>query len=400
MVKFLVLGVNKDNKGNEALVKSTVATIKSLIENCNFVFVGVRNEKIKVDNSYYSVLENPTYEMSLKKPLMVLGSLFLLLKIFLFKRLKMEMKFENNIILKNIQEADVLINTGGDHLSGEYGRSIIITLVNLLYAILLDKPVVLYSESLGYPKNRCLGFLLNYVLERSSLILVREPKSYEYLQNSLKSKNYYLTADSAFLLNPSSRNQKNENDNHVIGFNVSPLITNFAKSLDILKLSIDTIDFLLKNKNVNVLLVPHVYGEDSDLKILSKIYEHFDSERLLLIDKEYDAEELKSIIGQCDLFIGARMHATIAATSMFVPTVGIAYSHKMHGIIGEMLGLEDYIIDIEDLNSEILIEKTLKAWENREEIQDHLRKVIPEVKMKAWKNGELVKELCDSLGIS
>ncbi|MDI3484052.1 MAG: hypothetical protein PWQ74_639 [Methanobacteriaceae archaeon] len=397
MAKFLVLGVNKKNKGNEALVKSTIVTLKSFIENPTFILLGRKNEKIKIDNSYYSVLENPHHKMSLKKPLTVLRSLFILLKIILFKKLKI--KFENDI-LRYIQEADVLINSGGDHLSGEYGRSIIITLVNLLYAIFLNKPIVLYSESLGYPKNLLLKFILNYVLERSSLILVREPKSYEYLRNNLKSRNYYLTADSAFLLNSSSINYKKENDAHVIGFNVSPLITNFAKSVDILELSINTIDFLLKNMDVNVLLIPHVYGEDSDLKILSKIYEHFDSDRVSLIDKEYEAEELKSIIGQCDLFIGARMHATIASTSMFVPTVGIAYSHKMHGIIGEMLGLKDYIIDIKDLSSEILIEKTLKAWENREKIQEHLKKVIPEVKRRAWKNGELVKELCDSLGIS
>jgi len=87
------------------------------------------------------------------------------------------------------------------------------------------------------------------------------------------------------------------------------------------------------------------------------------------------------------------MHATIASTSMFVPTVGIAYSHKMHGIIGEMLGLEDYIIDLEDLNHEILIEKVMEAWKNSERIVEHLKKTIPRVKERALKNGEALKEV-------
>lgn len=399
MAKFLILGVNKKNKGNEALVKTTIITLTSFFGNSTFILLGNRKGNIKISNSSYHVLENPLYEMSLNKPWKVIKSLFTLLKIFIFKKLKIRMRYEDDV-LRNIQKADILINSGGDHLSGEYGRAIIITLTNLLYAILLDKPVVLYSESLGYPKNPFLKFILNYVLEKSSLILVRELKTYEYLQNNLESKNYHLTADSAFLLEAFPTNFKKKNGGKIIGFNVSPLIDHFAKNIDIIKVSIDTIDSILKSMDADILLIPHVYGKDSDLKILSKIYEHFDSDRILLIDKEYDAEELKSIIGQCDLFIGARMHATIASTSMFVPTVGIAYSHKMHGIIGEMIGLENYIIDIEDLSSEILIKKTLKAWENRKEIQEHLRKVIPEIKRRAWKNGELVKELCESLGIS
>jgi polysaccharide pyruvyl transferase WcaK-like protein len=31
------------------------------------------------------------------------------------------------------------------------------------------------------------------------------------------------------------------------------------------------------------------------------------------------------------------MHATIASTPMLVPTIGIVYSHEMHGIIGKIL---------------------------------------------------------------
>lgn len=41
------------------------------------------------------------------------------------------------------------------------------------------------------------------------------------------------------------------------------------------------------------------------------------------------------------------MHATISSTSMLVPTIAIAYSHKIPGVIGEVLGNE-YIIDIRD----------------------------------------------------
>ena len=91
------------------------------------------------------------------------------------------------------------------------------------------------------------------------------------------------------------------------------------------------------------------------------------------------------------------MHATVASTSMLVPTVGIAYSHKMHGIIGKILGQEIYVLDIQDLTYETLLSKIKDAWENREKIRKALELKIPAVKEKAMLNGKLVKELVDSL---
>jgi len=85
---------------------------------------------------------------------------------------------------------------------------------------------------------------------------------------------------------------------------------------------------------------------------------------------------------------------------MLVPTVGIAYSHKMHGIIGEMLGQEKYVLNIEELNYETLISKINDAWRNRKEIEKELEMKMPMVKEKAMLNGKLVKELIDSLNKS
>ncbi|MBV1730055.1 MAG: polysaccharide pyruvyl transferase family protein, partial [Methanobacterium sp.] len=192
----------------------------------------------------------------------------------------------------------------------------------------------------------------------------------------------------------------------IIGLNPSKLITKFFKNFPnkeekIINIFINTIDELNK-KDFNILLIPHVYtSTDDDRIIINEISKKIQNKsKLHIIKGEYNPEELKGIIKRCDIFVGARMHATIASTSMFIPTVGIAYSHKMHGIIGEMLGLEDYIIDIDNLNYEILLEKIMMAWENQKDIHNHLKKVIPEVKKRSMRNGELVKKLVDSLNIS
>ena len=146
-------------------------------------------------------------------------------------------------------------------------------------------------------------------------------------------------------------------------------------------------------------MIPHVYTEKvSDKKVISEIYNVIKNKsKVNIIQNEYNADELKGIIGICDLFVGARMHATIAATSMYVPTVGIAYSHKMHGIIGQYIKQENYIIDIEDLNYDSLMNKICDCWNNRDIIKQELRITIPQIKEKALLNGKYVKDLLDNL---
>ena len=82
---------------------------------------------------------------------------------------------------------------------------------------------------------------------------------------------------------------------------------------------------------------------------------------------------------------------------MLVPTVAIAYSDKTHGIIGEMLGYEAYVLDIRDLSYDRLISKINDAWENRDKIRKELDVKIPLVKENAMLNGKLVKDVLNDI---
>ena len=57
----------------------------------------------------------------------------------------------------------------------------------------------------------------------------------------------------------------------------------------------------------------------------------------------YDQSEIKHIIGQCDFFIGSRMHACIGAVSQNIASVSIAYSNKFRGVM-ETVGMDEYVI--------------------------------------------------------
>ncbi|MCK4251004.1 polysaccharide pyruvyl transferase family protein [candidate division WOR-3 bacterium] len=356
-----------------------------------------------------------------KDSLASFSTLFLLFRCTLWVMLR---KFGLNVNrsfcgkkLREYYNADIVLNTGGDVLTEEYGFPFA-HFVNLLFAILLDKPVVICAESLGPYKKRWNKFIAKFVFNRTKLITLREERSLKHLQEiGVNKPPIYTTADVAFVLEPASDERIKEilakegikEYAPLIGISVSKIISNYGfpelksrkdKYNEYVKLMLKVIDYLVDTLNATIVFVPHVIGPgDIDDRIVAddicKLIKNKD--KTISIKEEYTPQELKGIIGQCDLFIGARMHATIAATSMLVPTVGIAYSHKMHGVIGKMLGQEKYVLDIKELSYESLISKINDAWGNREKIKKELEMKIPMVKEKAMLNGKLVKELLDSL---
>lgn len=413
MTKILILNVGWSNKGNRALVESTIETIKTFVPATEFNLMGPD----KVNHNGFQI-KKQVGGLSIRKPHYTIMSLLYLFKcgcINILKRFNVHIPISKNSRLFDYYDSDIVVNSGGDHLSGEYGIGTLGSFINISYAILLGKPVVLYGDSLGYFKNSVLNSIAKFIFNRTKLILVREELSKKYLDNNnITMPKIYVTADPAFLLNavPQSRvfeilskDGINEVQKPLIGINPSGLISRFMESEpqkaeeEITNIMAKVIDNLIENLKATIIMIPHVYTPNDDDRIaINRIFHKVKNKsKVKTIKNEYTPQELKGIIGQCDLFIGARMHATIAATSMLVPTVGIAYSHKMYGIIGEMLGQEKYVLDIKELNYEDLISTINDAWENREKIKKELEAKIPMVKEKAMLNGKLVKELLDSL---
>jgi len=414
MTKILILNVGWSNKGNRALVESTIETIKTFVPDTEFYLMGPYGG----DYNGLQIKKQMGVGLSIRKPHYTIMSLLYLFKcsrINILERFNVHIPISKNSRLFGYYDSDIVINSGGDHLSGEYGIGTLGSFINISYAILLGKPVILYGESLGYFENPVLNSIAKSVFNRTKLILIREELSKIYLDNNnITMPKICVTADPAFLLNAVQESHVfkilytegiNEVQTPVIGINPSGLISRFSgkghqKAEEAFASIIaKVIDNLAENLKATIIMIPHVYTpNDDDRIVINSIFHKVKNKsKVKIIKNEYTPPELKGIIGQCDLFIGARMHATIASTSMLVPTVGIAYSHKMHGIIGEMLGQEKYILDIKELDYDSLISTINDAWENREVIKKELEVKIPMVKEKAMLNGKLVKELLDFL---
>ena len=91
------------------------------------------------------------------------------------------------------------------------------------------------------------------------------------------------------------------------------------------------------------------------------------------------AGELKYIIGQCDFFIGARMHSGIAAASQFVPTVVLAYSPKARGVFG-MINSESAVVDMTHTSDCDVLDQIKANYARRDELASQLQIDIPAAK--------------------
>lgn len=91
---------------------------------------------------------------------------------------------------------------------------------------------------------------------------------------------------------------------------------------------------------------------------------------------EYSSEELKAMIGEVDLLVSSRFHSIVAAMSLRVPVVSIAWSHKYRELM-ESVGLGGYVVEQEDLADSSLVDLCDQAWAEREHLAASLEAHVP-----------------------
>lgn len=266
---------------------------------------------------------------------------------------------------QHIASSDVLIMTGGDIISLDYGLESLYFWMSLCeQAMNSGVKTVLWGASVGpFSADPALERRMVAFLKRFDLITVRETPSLEYLQRLGVPAE--LVADSAFSLDPEPLRRPLslpvlEGQGALLGFNVSPVIEKFRPTAeDKRKLFEEVVEFLhsvIRDRGDRVLLVPHVdpfdaggaYNSDSRYmgRILKSLRERgLDAKQVDLLPDDLNAAELKHLIGRCDYFMGGRTHATVAAFSTRVPTTSIAYSVKAKGINKDLFGHLDYVLE-------------------------------------------------------
>jgi polysaccharide pyruvyl transferase WcaK-like protein len=93
----------------------------------------------------------------------------------------------------------------------------------------------------------------------------------------------------------------------------------------------------------------------------------------------FDHHEIKYLIGQCDFFLGSRMHACIGALSQCVPAVGLAYSGKFAGVL-ESVGGGSRVVDLRSLGEGEVVNAVREAFGQREVLRRQLEEKMPSIR--------------------
>lgn len=292
----------------------------------------------------------------------------------------------NNESYKAIRDADYVIACGGGYLGGNGWAGNYLHLFLIETCLKLGKKVVMVGNSVEPSNNFYVRTKIHHTLSRLESVFAREEVTFSFLSNDIGLKNVKLIPDMAFILKPAAKafNLRNicnaRADEPLIGITVRKCSEDPNKVSEYISTLANILSNIIKRKKAHFVFIPQVrFIDDDDLEIAQRIKKQLDvNERFTLIDGDYSPREIKTMIGECDIFFGTRMHSNIFATSMRIPTVAIAYQKKTNGIM-QMLGLSEYVINIDKLNEAECCHLLEQCMDHKKEISRHLDEIIPSI---------------------
>ncbi len=288
-----------------------------------------------------------------------------------------------------IRGCDLIVDIGeGDSFADLYGfKRFFHYWLSKNIVIALGKPLVLAPQTIGPFDSIMARVLAKQVLRRSAVIFTRDSLSTEYLRSLGIHANVQEATDVAFRLPFENSSTSTVRPLIRIGLNVSGLLFNggysggnqFGLRIDYAIAIRAILRELCARPGAVVVLVSHVFAAshrvEDDVRACEILAAEFPN--VLLGPKFSRPSQAKSFIAGLDFFVGARMHACIAAFSSGVPVVPMAYSRKFNGLFNSL----NYhrIADCRTDDQEIIIKKILRAFEERKlaaiEVRDSLKAV-------------------------
>lgn len=296
---------------------------------------------------------------------------------------------------KNIKECDFIIDmTGGDSFSDIYGKKRFYFWSNIKKYILKQKiPLILGPQTYGPYENTRVKKVAKEIIEKAALVITRDQKSLQYIQSFTNVK-AEVTTDVAFELICKKGNFIKNTKKKQIGINVSGLLyldnsdshfNESAMKLEYRDYTHKLIKELLSSEKNEVYLIGHV---QSDMQAIEKVKNLYP--RCKVLPWQQTPMEIKYYISQMDVFVGARMHATVAAFSSNIATIPVAYSRKFAGLY-ENVGY-DILIDLQNMDLKEALLKTMEYINNSQVIKEKVSLCQQQVFEKTKENKELLRQ--------
>ncbi|MFC4811407.1 polysaccharide pyruvyl transferase family protein [Paenibacillus sp. GCM10023250] len=389
-MKILIINAHSSkNKGDAGILLSMIDSLKKNNPGCE---IRIKSRFPEVDKNAYDIpvsacIHNVSVSPNISKLQKVRNA---------FKLVSMIRGPKNNKDDPDYLWADVVVSCGGGFLlSHGFSVALLQHLAQIKAAIDLGKPVIIYSQSIGPFYNKFMQNVTRDILNKVTKIYIRETVSQSWLQKIGCNENLIeVVPDSAFCMmeeesktiNKLLAKIKSQHKGPLIGVTVRDWNFPELKDKDEQRKSYVNsiralINFLTAKIDAKLIFMPQVLGPNpfNDDRIISReILAGINPKQAELLDLDLSPRELKYFYSKMDMFVGTRMHSNIFALSSNIPTVAINYEHKTRGIMN-MLGLNEYVIEINTIKPDELMAVSDKCWKNKAEIKRHLESKIPQI---------------------
>jgi len=316
-----------------------------------------------------------------------------------------------------IERSDGVILTGGLYLAFPHTKTLrppfrlFAYLYPAFYAKRLGKPVVFWGHSLGPFQNKLSQILMQFALQ-DTVVIAREGMSAELARKLAKGKARIVVApDAAFAVSPQPSSlidgfleHRELNGKKFIVFAPRGL-RGYGWSADAERRYLEHLASVAKgelSKGHRVVFVAHTQGptiDEDDRLILQEL-------RSLLRDEEVDwfgldedpsPRELAYLYSKASIVIATRFHGAVLSILGGTPTVAIPYfGTKTQGFFADM-GLQDFVVQVDDGNFGEQLSKILEhIWRDYEGVKEQFTQVAQ--KSKAMLRRITVEEVCSALG--
>lgn len=296
-------------------------------------------------------------------------------------------------IRKEFKTADFIFDfTMGDSFADIYGkkRFVLDALVKTA-AIRSGTPYILGPQTYGPYKSGFVRSWAKWILKKAARVYTRDEQS-KQVAEQLSSGEVILTTDVAFAL-PYERKEIGTEGKIKIGFNPSGLLwaggytqdNQFGLTLDYQEYCWKVCEALSQDSKYEVYLIPHVGttsefddATENDSAVCRKIQRKYPGMKVL--SEINTPMDVKGYLAAMDVFIGARMHATIGAFSSGVATIPVSYSRKFEGLY-DSLGYS-YLIHAREDSTDVAVNKTMEYMKQYETLTLAVEKSLKIVREK------------------
>jgi polysaccharide pyruvyl transferase WcaK-like protein len=267
----------------------------------------------------------------------------------------------NKQFVKAVEDADIVISTGGHHITTMFvPEAVTPQIFDMAAVLLLGKPLILWSQSIGpfnltSPKNK---LMVQKILSGAGQIFIRDEDSIKQIKlMGVPSEKVSKTHESVFGLcdivnsstKPSKRqlvmgvavyvhtraNQIAEHKNHPFYF--ASLINHAIEA------------------GFKVRFFP-MELQGTDRACIEAVIDNVDKkENCEIVEGFPGTSEHINAVAQCKIFVGHKTHSQIFSLVAATPLLAVAYHKKTEDFMAQF-GLEKYCITDTQLSTEKLIE--------------------------------------------